>query len=251
MKIIITDNYQLMSEIAAGLVIERIKRDKKTVLALPTGGTPIGTYKNLAKAVKNKKISFKLVKTFNLDEYIGLGGTDSHSYHAFMKSKLFDWIDIKKENIFIPDGQAENLKRASADYESLIKKSGGIDLVILGVGLDGHIGFNEPGSAFNSKTRVVKLTIATRRSNARYFNSLKQVPGRAITVGLGTIMKAKEIILLASGERKAGIIKRALKGKVTKLVPASILQKHKNLTIILTTSAAGELRSDKKCRADI
>jgi len=245
MKIIIAKNYQIMSKLAADLVIGELKRKSQTVLGLPTGGTPLGLYKNLAKACQRKKISFKEVKTLNLDEYAGLVKTDSRSYHSFMKDKLFNLIDIKAENIFFPDGQAKNLKQAGAGYERLIKKHGGIDLMILGIGLDGHIGFNEPGSAFTSKTGVVNLKEQTRRANAKYFAKLEDVPHRAITMGLATIMKAKKIILLAAGPKKSAIVKRALTGKITKSVPASILQNHKNLTVILEAGAARDLMEAK------
>lgn len=237
MKIVIADNYKIMSDLVASLVVKQIRHNNQTILALPTGGTPIGFYKNLVKAARQKKVSFKQVKTFNLDEYVGLDESDSHSFHAFMRARLLNFIDIKRENIFVPDGMAKNLKQAGANYEKLIKKQGGIDLAILGIGLDGHIGFNEPGSDFNSKTRVVKLTEKTRRSNLKYFHSLEQVPHQAITMGLGTIMKAKKIILIASGEKKAKIIKRALAGKTTKFLPASILKTHQDLTVVLERRA--------------
>lgn len=237
MKIVIAENYKIMSDLVARLVIKQIRHNNQTILALPTGGTPIGFYKNLVKAVKQKKVSFKQVKIFNLDEYVGLDESDSHSFHAFMRARLLNFIDIKRENIFVPDGMAKNLKQAGANYESLIKKYGGIDLAVLGIGLDGHVGFNEPGSDFNSKTRVVKLTEKTRRSNLKYFHDLEQVPHQAITMGLGTITKAKKIILIASGEKKSNIIKRALTGKATESLPASILQKHKNLTVVLEKRA--------------
>lgn len=241
MKVIITDDYQAMSQAAARLVIKQIKKDKNTVLGLPTGGTPLGLYKGLVKAYEGKKVSFKQIKIFNLDEYVGLVKSDSRSYHAYMRSQLFDLIDVKDENVFMPDGEARNLSAECAGYEALIKKHQGLDLLILGIGLDGHIGFNEPGSDFHSKVRAVKLNEQTRRANARYFNNLRQVPRQAITMGLATIMKAKKIILLASGRRKAEIIKRALTGKIAKSVPASILQRHKNLTVILDKGAARDL----------
>jgi glucosamine-6-phosphate deaminase len=242
MKIIIADDYKRLSKAAAQLVIKQIKKDKNTVLGLATGSTPLGLYENLVQAVKLKTISFKVVKAFILDEYVGLAKTDRASYHFFMKNQLFDRIDIKKENTFLPNGEAEDLNEECAKYEGLIKKYQEFDLLILGIGLDGHLAFNEPGSDFNSETRVVSLTEQTRRVNAAHFNKLEKVPRQAITIGLSTIMKAKKIILMANGESKAKIINRALTGKITKSVPASILQTHKNLTVILDKSAARELR---------
>ncbi len=254
MNIVIAKNYQIMSKLAADLVVKELKEKKRAVLGLPTGGTPLGLYENLAKDCLKKKISFKGVRTFNLDEYVGLAETDCRSYHWFMKNKLFNFIDIKAENIFFPGGQtclsgrwAKNLRQAAAEYDGLIKKYHGLDLLILGIGLNGHIGFNEPGSDFNSKTRVVVLKRKTRLSNAKYFSKFEDVPRRAITMGLATIMKARKIILLAAGHKKSAIVKRALKGKITKLVPASILQNHKNLTVILDNRAAKDLMDDKKC----
>lgn len=247
-KIIITDNYQLMSEAAARLVIEQIKKKPNAVLGLATGATPIGLYENLVKAAWLKTVSLSQTKAFLLDEYVGLNKADSRSFHYFIKNKLFDRVDIKKENTFIPDGQAQDLKKECASYESLIKRHGGIDLLILGIGLNGHLAFDEPGSEIDSKTRVVKLKEQTRRANAAYFKKPSQVPRQGITIGLGTIMKARKIILLAAGENKAGVIRRALKGKITKSVPASILQTHKNLTVVLDQAAAGELMAGGKRR---
>jgi len=241
MEIIITDDYKAMSLAAGQLVIKQAEKDKNTVLALPTGNTPIGLYENLVQAVNRKIVSFNGVKVFILDEYVGLRKTDPASYHFFMADKLLGRIDVKEKNVFIPDGQAEDLNEECAGYEDSIKKCGGIDLLILGIGLNGHLAFNEPGSDFNSKTRVVKLTEQTRRSNAAYFDKPSQMPLSAITIGLGTIMKAEKIVLLASGEKKAAIVRLAIEGKITKFVPASILQTHKNLTVIFDKGAAEQL----------
>lgn len=245
MKIIIAKNYQAMSKLAADLVIRELKEKRQTTLGLPTGSTPLGLYKNLAKACLGEKISFKEVKTFNLDEYAGLAKTDGSSYHSFMQNKLFNFIDIKAKNIFFPDGQAKNLRQAGAKYDSLIKKHHGLDLLILGIGLNGHIGFNEPGSDFNSKTRIVSLKEQTRRANAKYFAKAEDMPRQAITMGLATIMKARKIILLAAGAKKSAMVKQALTGKITKSAPASILQNHKNLTVILENKAAKDLMAVK------
>lgn len=239
MKIIIAKNYNSMSAKAAELVIEQIKRKKNSVLGLATGNTPLGMYKNLARACKKGEVSFKNAITFNLDEYVGLGADNKNSYHYYMRENLFKHIDIAQKNIFILNGAAKNLKKECGNFEKIIKEKGGIDLQILGVGLNDHIGFNEPGLSFKSNTRSVNLTAATREANAKYFSGIKEVPKRALTMGLATITRAKKIILLASGKEKAEIIAKALKGKIKPAVPASILQKHPDVTVILDKEAAG------------
>ena len=238
MKIIIVKNYQTLSVKAANLVIKQIKKKRNSVLGLATGDTPIGMYRKLRRDYKSK---FKNVTTFNLDEYAGLSKDDKRSYYYYMQKHFLKHINIKKKNIFILDGLAKNFKKECANYEKLIAKKKKIDLQILGLGLDGHIGFNEPGSAFRSKTRVVNLTAETRQDHAKNFKSLKQAPKQAITMGVYTIMQAKKIILLASGKGKADIVARALKGKINKNVPASYLQLHSSLIVILTKQAATKL----------
>lgn len=238
MKIIIAKNYNAMSVLAASLVITQIKRKPASVLGLPTGHTPEGLYRELAKTYRKKLISFKKVKTFDLDEYVGLNVKDKNSYHAYMK-KFFQQVDIDINNIHIPNEEAADLKKECSSYEKLIKQNP-IDLLILGIGRDGHLGFNEPGSNFSSQTRIVSLLPSTRRANAINFESIKSVPKQAITMGLGTIMSAKKIILLAAGKDKAEIIRRALKDKISTNIPASILQKHSNVTVI-TDIEAGKL----------
>ncbi|MFH1427354.1 MAG: glucosamine-6-phosphate deaminase [Patescibacteria group bacterium] len=241
MKIIITKDYRSMSARAARIVIRQIQKKPGSVLGLATGDTPLGLYQNLLAAYKQGKISFKKVTTFNLDEYVALAKNNKNSYYHYMQRNLFKYINIDKKNIFIPNGQAEDFKKECQNYERMIKKSKGIDLLILGIGIDGHIGFNEPGSSFNSGIHVVNLTSSTRRVNAEHFKSLKEVPKKAITMGLATIMQAKKILLLASGKDKADIIAMAFKGKITKQVPASILQRHHNLTVILDKKTASNL----------
>lgn len=246
MEIIITDNYRLMSAAATRLVVKQIKKNQDTVLALATGQTQLGLYENLAGAAERKEVSFRRTRIFLLDEYVGLAKTASQSFCRLMTRRLFKRLDVEQENIFVLNGQAENLRQECARYEALIKEHGGIDLLILGIGLDGHIAFNEPGSDFNSKTRVVKLTEQTRRSNVKNFVSLRQVPHQGITMGLATIMKAGKIVLMAAGERKAKIVGRALKGKISKAVPASILQRHRDFTVVLDKAAAQELAAGGK-----
>ncbi|MBU4455444.1 glucosamine-6-phosphate deaminase [Patescibacteria group bacterium] len=239
MKIIIAKNYQSMSRKAADLIIQQIQKKKSSVLGLATGNTPLGVYKNLAKAHKKGEVSFKKITAFNLDEYAGLSENSKNSYHYYMRENFFKHIDIAQKNIFILDGAAKNLKKECGNFEKMIKERKGIDLQILGIGLNDHIGFNEPGSSFKSKTRPVNLTTATRKANRKYFSGINEVPKKALTMGLATIMRAKKIILLASGKEKAEIIAKALKGKIKPTVPASILQKHPDVTVILDKEAAG------------
>lgn len=241
MKVIIAKNYQKMSEIAASVAIQTIAKNKKIVLALPAGKTPLGLYRFLIKAYQRGKIDFKKIATFNLDEYIGLSPADKASYHFFMKDFFLKFIDINPKNIFIPDGRAKNLKAECRLYEREIKKRGGIDLAILGLGKNDHIGFNEPFSSFNSKTRVVKLSEATRQANAKIFKGRK-VPTQAITIGLKTIFSAKKIILLASGKEKAQAVKKAVEAPISPKIPASILRQHPNAIFILDRAAAYKIK---------
>lgn len=240
MKIVITKNKQLMSARAANIVIKQIKKKKSSVLVLPTGNTPLGMYKKLREAYKKRKVNFKNVIAFNLDEYVGLQHNHKNSYYYYMQKYLFKHINVKQKNINVPDGMVNNLKKECLEYEKAIKKKK-IDLAILGIGHNGHVAFNEPGSIFKSKTRVVGITLETRRANAKNFKSLRQTPKQAITMGIYTIMQAKKIILLASGKDKAEIIAKALKGKVTKNIPASYLQLHPKLIVILDKQAASKL----------
>ncbi|MFH0819931.1 MAG: glucosamine-6-phosphate deaminase [bacterium] len=255
MEVIITKNYQKMSEVAASVVARAIAKNKKIVLALPTGKTPRELYRFLIKAYRRGSISFKKAVAFNLDEYIGLSPADKASYHFYMKEFFFKFIDIKSKNIFIPDGQArlprpgakatggqaKNLAAECRRYEREIKKQNGLDLAILGLGKNDHLGFNEPGSSFNSKTRVVKLSEATRKTNAKFFKGRK-IPNFAITMGLKTIFSAKKIILLASGREKAEAVKKALKAPISPQIPASILRQHPNVIFILDRAAAFKIK---------
>ena len=197
MKIVIADNYASMSETAAQLGISEMKKNKAAVLGLPAGGTPLGLYKNLVKAVINQSVSFRQARAFQLDEYAGLAQTDKLSFGYFLEAKLFSRADFQGENIFKLNGQAEDLKKECARYEGLTQKQGGFDLIVLGIGQNGHIAFNEPGSALNSKTRVVGLAPKTRLASAGTFGGLNKVPRQAITIGLAPIMKARKGILMA------------------------------------------------------
>lgn len=238
MRVIITVNYDEMSKKAAEIVKKQIKEKPNTVLGLATGSTPLGMYKHLIEMYKRGEIDFSNVITFNLDEYIGLSPDHPQSYHYFMFHNFFNHINIKKENVHIPNGIAEDLEEECRKYEEEIEKAGGIDLQILGIGINGHIGFNEPDESIETKTHVVTLTEKTINANKRFFKSAEEVPRKAITMGLGSIMKAKKIVLLASGKNKAEAIKETIKGQLTTKVPATVLALHHDVTIIIDKEAA-------------
>jgi glucosamine-6-phosphate deaminase len=225
MQVIKTSSYRELSKRVAEIVIDEAIKKPDLVLGLATGSTPLGLYRLLVKSFKKGKVDFSKVKTFNLDEYCGLKKSDKQSYHFFMNKNLFSEININKKNIHILNGDAKNKKKECANYEKEIKKAGGIDLQILGIGANGHIAFNEPGSLLNSRTRLIKLDRQTKKDNARFFGSEKQVPEFAFTMGINTILKAKKIILLATKTKK-GIVRRALKEKISSQIPASFLRLH-------------------------
>lgn len=241
MNIIKVKNYKELSMQAAGIVAAQISRKKNTVLGLPTGQTPLGMYQELVKRFRKGEIDFSQVITFNLDEYYGLSPEHPQSYNYYMWQTFFNNINIKKENVFIPDGVTKDVQKECRYYESLIEKKGGIDLQFLGIGDNGHIGFNEPAIALNSKTHLVNLSQATIEANSRFFNDIEDVPRKALTMGMGTIMKAKQIILLASGMKKAPAIAKTINGKVNTEVPASLLQLHRDVTIIVDKDAARDV----------
>jgi len=243
MKVIITKNYQDMSAKAARFVLAQIWRKRDSVLGLATGSTPVGMYKQLAKAHQEGRADFSKVTTFNLDEYWGLPQTDPDSYHRFMSSQLFKKINISDGSTHIPSGDAADADAVCQEYEQQIKKSGGIDLQILGIGTNGHIGFNEPGTSFDSHTHLAALSAETRRKNAAQVKK-RTVPSHAITMGLGTIMEARKIVLIASGKEKAHAIADAIEGKVSTRNPASVLQWHPDVTVILDEAAASKLKSN-------
>lgn len=241
MKTIICKTYEELSQTATRIIVDQIGQKPEPVLGLATGSTPVGVYQNLAKMNKEGKVDFSKVTTFNLDEYVGLSKDHPCSYHRFMEENLFEHINIKKENIHIPNGQASCLEKECKSYEDKIAKYGGIDLQVLGIGHNGHIGFNEPGTPFHSVTHVVDLTPRTIQANSRFFSSPNEVPRQALSMGIKTIMGAQRILLLASGIEKAEIISSAFNGHVTIDVPASILQLHPNLVVILDQDAASIL----------
>ncbi|WP_313802760.1 glucosamine-6-phosphate deaminase [Cytobacillus sp.] len=241
MKIIRVKDYEELSKHAANYIIEKVRKKPNMVLGLATGGTSEGTYQNMINDYKENHTSYKEITTFNLDEYIGLDGINKNSYRFFMDTHLFNHLDIDQTKTFVPRGNAKDPMAECNTYELLIKEHGGIELQLLGIGGNGHIGFNEPGSSFQSRTHLVELTDSTRRANARFFEKLEDVPTLAITMGIATIMESKEILLLASGEAKREAIKRLLEGKVSEDFPASILNKHSNVTIIADEAALSGL----------
>ncbi|CEG28981.1 glucosamine-6-phosphate deaminase [Bacillus sp. B-jedd] len=237
MKIIKVANEAELSKAAGELIAGKVRSNPEIVLGLATGGTPVGTYKYLIEDHKKNGTSYSRASAVNLDEYIGLPQSNPNSYHSFMKKTLFDHIDINQENTFIPDGKAPDLEAECADYEKRIAALGGVGLQLLGIGRNGHIAFNEPGTSFASRTHVVPLTKETIEDNARFFSSREEVPTKAITMGIETILESKEIILLAFGKSKAEAMRSLIQGEVTEDFPASALQKHGNVTIIADEEA--------------
>lgn len=237
MKIIEAKDYQDLSQIAADYMIKKVSAFPKLKLGLATGGTPLGIYSNIIADHQKNGTSYRGVTTFNLDEYVGLSGDHPNSYRYYMDDNLFNHIDIQKSNTFVPRGDVADIQNECAAYENLLQKHKGIDLQILGIGKNGHIGFNEPGTSFESETHVVELAPSTRNANARYFNSLEEVPTKAITMGIATIMKSKEILLLISGDQKKEALDRLLTGNVDESFPASVLKNHPYVTIIADKAA--------------
>ena len=248
MRVIIESDYQKMSQWAAEHVIKRINEAKPTaekpfVLGLPTGSSPEGMYACLVKANKEGRVSFKNVLTFNMDEYVGLPESHPESYHSFMARNLFDHIDCPKENIHILNGNAEDLEAECAHYEEMIAEAGGIDLFIGGIGPDGHIAFNEPGSSLRSRTRMKTLTTDTRIANSRFFGGKPEnVPAHALTVGVGTVMDAREVMILVNGHGKARAMQAAVEGSINHMWTISALQMHEHGIIVCDEEAADELK---------
>lgn len=232
MRIIHTENYQELSQQAANIICAQVVLKPNSVLGLATGSTPIGAYENIVKANKNGDVDFSKVISVNLDEYCGLTGDNDQSYRYFMNEHLFKHINIDMANTNVPSGVAENPEAECERYDALIESLGGTDLQLLGIGHDGHIGFNEPDTYFETATHIVELDPQTIEANARFFDSIDDVPRSAITMGMKAIMSAKKVLLIASGKDKQEILNKALFGPVTPSVPASILQLHPDLTVI-------------------
>jgi len=237
----VVGDYNDMSAAAAKVIVDVILKKPDCVLGLPAGKTPVGMYGYLTQLLNDGKVDLARVCTYNLDEYVGLGPKDKESFHYYMDSMLFSRTAFSAANIHIPNGLAADPEAECGEYERKLKHSGKIDLLVVGIGINGHIGFNEPGSDFNSRVRVVELAETTRKINARYFKSLEQVPRRAITMGLQNIMESKRVLLIAGGSEKALALAKALNGPVSEQVPASVLQRHDDLTVIADLKAAGAL----------
>ena len=234
MQFITTKTYEELSEKAAAIIASQVIMKPDCVLGLATGSSPVGTYKNLIKAYENGTLDFSKVTSVNLDEYVGLDVTSDQSYRYFMNENLFKGINIKPENTYVPNGKAADLKAEGEAYDARIKEFGGIDLQLLGIGLDGHIGFNEPVEFFTKETHEVVLDESTIKANARFFEKESDVPRTAITMGMMSIMQAKKILLVANGAAKKDILEKAFFGPIDPKVPASILQLHPDVTVIFS-----------------
>lgn len=244
MRIIVCENYEEVSKKAAQMILSQVTLKPNSVLGLATGSTPIGMYENLVKLNKNGDIDFSEVRTFNLDEYYKLPKESDQSYHYFMYKNLFDHININPENIHIPNGMTADVDAECERYDELIKESGGVDIQVLGIGNNAHIGFNEPTINFEKGTHLVELEESTIEANSRFFDNIEDVPKKAITMGVGSIFKSKKIMLIATGENKAEAIYNTVYGKVVPEVPASILQFHSDIVLILDKKAAKLLKKE-------
>ena len=242
MEIIVCRTKEEASRKAADLVTALVKSNPKAVLGLATGSTPVEMYKCLIADNKAKKVSFKGVRSWNLDEYWGLPPTHDQSYRYFMDENLFDSIDIVKKNTHVLNGLAKDWRKEVTAYEAAIKKAGGIDLQVLGIGSDGHIAFNEPGSSLASRTRIVSLTPQTIKDNARFFKKAADVPRQALSMGVGSIMEARRIVLLAFGANKADAVKAMVEGGVSQFCTASALQMHPDAWVFCDAAAASKLK---------
>lgn len=232
MKIITANDYNDLSRKAANIISAQVILKPNSVLGLATGSTPIGTYKQLINWYEKGDIDFSMVTSVNLDEYCGLSEKDEQSYRYFMNTNLFNYINIKKEKTHVPNGLASDKEEECINYDKMIGDIGGIDIQLLGIGHNGHIGFNEPNIQFEKTTHIVDLDKTTIEANARFFNSIDEVPKQAITMGIKSIMHARHVLLIANGQDKEYIVNKALFGPITPDVPASILQLHPNLTVI-------------------
>ena len=244
MRIIVCENYEEVSKKAAQMILSQITLKPDSVLGLATGSTPVGMYKNLIKMNKEGHIDFSEVKTFNLDEYYKLPRTNDQSYYYFMHENLFNHININHQNVHIPNGMATDIEAECERYDEAIKEAGGIDIQVLGIGNNAHIGFNEPTINFEKGTHLVELDESTIDANSRFFESKDEVPKKAVTMGVGSIFKSRKIMLIACGEAKAEAIYNTVYGKVIPDVPASILQFHNDIVLILDKEAAKLLDKD-------
>lgn len=246
MKVVAVKNFEEMSQLAAAMISHQVKEEPNSVLGLATGGTVVGTYKELIKDHEQNHTSYENIHTVNLDEYLGIDKNHPNSYYHFMMENLFSHININQDNTHIPNGLANNYEEESQKYEQVISDLGGVDLQLLGIGVNGHIGFNEPGTPFDSATHVVELEESTRQANKRFFNSIEEVPTHAVTMGISTIMKSKKILLLVSGKTKAEILEKVINEGITETIPATVLKNHPDVTIIADEEALSLVDDEKK-----
>lgn len=232
MKFIKVDTYDKLSRHAANIISAQVIGKPNSVLGLATGSSPVGVYRQLIEWYNKGDIDFSEVTSVNLDEYVGLTGQDEQSYRYFMQENFFDHVNIRPENTYVPNGCAQDMEKECSEYDARIKRLGGIDLQLLGIGVDGHIGFNEPDDIFEKNTHVVDLHESTIQANARFFNSVDEVPKQAVTMGMVSIMQAKKILLIANGKAKKEILEKAFSGPITPTIPASILQLHPDVIVI-------------------
>jgi glucosamine-6-phosphate deaminase len=242
MEVIIKPTYEAMSRAAAEQVARLMNTKPNAVLGMATGSTPLGVYQELARMHREEGLDFSQVTSFNLDEYVGLRPDHSQSYHYFMQENFFQHVNISPQNIYIPSGSTSNYRAFCAWYEQRIEECGGIDIQILGIGSDGHVAFNEPGSSLTSRTRLKTLAKQTIDDNARFFERREDVPIYAITMGVGTILEARQLLLLANGANKAHAVAAAIEGPITSMITASALQMHPNAQIYLEHEAAAQLK---------
>lgn len=242
MEVIIAPDYASMSQLAARYVVDLLNRKPNAVLGMATGSTPLGVYQELSRLYRESEIDLARVTTFNLDEYVGLKRDHPQSYARFMRENLFDHVNVPEHAIHVPNGTTTNHEAFCEWYEQEIRRCGGVDLQLLGIGGDGHIAFNEPGSSLGSRTRLKTLTQQTLNDNARFFDRPEEVPRYAITMGVGTILEARHCLLIASGESKAEPIAKAIEGPVTAAITASALQLHQKVTVLLDEAAASQLQ---------
>lgn len=241
MLVEVMQDYEAMSDRAAEIVAAQIRRKPDSVIGFATGSTPLGLYERLVRLHREKGLDFSKVTTFNLDEYVGLPPSHDQSYHYFMWQNLFRHINVNPSRVYVPHGMADDIDDFCVWYEQKIEAAGGIDLQVLGIGANGHLAFNEPGSSLGSRTRIKTLTEKTVRDNARFFENPDEVPRFAITMGIGTIMEARKLLLVASGDGKARAIKATLEGPITAMVPATIVQQHRYAHVIIDEAAASKL----------
>jgi len=240
MDVVVVDGQDLLGDRGAALVLRELRADPGLVLGVATGSSPATTYRALVRA-RTTGVDFSEVRCVALDEYVGLPTSDPRAYDAVLRREVAEPLGVRPENVLVPDGNAADPGRAADAFEAAVRRLGGVRMQLLGIGRNGHLGFNEPGSAFDSRTRLATLSATTRADNARFFEGPEDVPEHCLTQGLGTIMESAKIVLLASGRQKAAAVAAAVEGPVTEACPASVLQRHPDVTVIVDREAAGRL----------